>query len=408
MLRRPAAATVCGMTNDYDVIVVGARCAGSPTAMLLARRGHRVLVLDRATFPSDTLSTHVITPVGVAALDRWGLLDQVLATGCPPMETWSFDFGPLSLRGTPPPVDGHSTTYAPRRLVLDQLLVEAARAAGAEVREGVNVEEVLMDGDRAIGVRASGQTITARIVIGADGRNSHVARDVGATSSHEKPQLQYSYFTYFEELPVEGFEVFIRPHRGFAAAPTNDGQTMVVAGWRHAEATDYKADVERNFLETLESAPGLAERVHRARRVAPFLGGSLPGFVRTPFGCGWALVGDAACIKDAITAQGMSDAFVDADLVASGLDAHLRGEQPLEDALAPWLADKESRMPLYEFTAELASLAPPSPELQALIGAAAGNKAAMDGFAGVVSGTVSPAEYFSPASVGAILGAPVG
>src|SRR5262249_24119342 len=127
-----------GMNTDHDVIVVGARCAGSPTAMLLARRGHRVLLLDRATFPSDTLSTHVITPAGVAALDRWGLLDEGLATGCPPMEMWSFDFGPLSLRGTPPPVEGHSTTYAPRRLLLDQLLVEAARRAGAEVREGVN------------------------------------------------------------------------------------------------------------------------------------------------------------------------------------------------------------------------------------------------------------------------------
>lgn len=396
------------MNTDYDVIVVGARCAGAPTAMLLARRGHRVLVLDRATFPSDTLSTHVITPAGVAALDRWGLLDDVRATGCPPMETWSFDFGPLSLRGTPPPVDGHSTTYAPRRFLLDELLVEAAHGAGAEVREGVNVEEVLVKDGRAVGARASGETITARIVVGADGRNSHVARAVGAESSHEKPQLQYSYFTYFEGLPVDGFEVFIRPHRGFAAAPTNDGQTMLVAGWRHAEATDYKADVEANFLATLESAPGLADRVRRARRVAPFLGGSLPAFVRTPYGPGWALVGDAACSKDPITAQGMSNAFVDADLVAAGLDPYLRGERDLDASMAAWLADKESRMPLYELTAELAALEPPPPEMQALLGAAAGNQAAMDGFAGVVSGTVSPADYFSPASVGAILGAPVG
>lgn len=394
--------------TDYDIIVVGARCAGSPTAMLLARRGHRVLVLDRATFPSDTLSTHVITPVGVAALDRWGLLDEVRGTGCPPIETWSFDFGPMSLRGTPPPVDGHSASYAPRRFVLDQLLVDAARRAGAEVREGVNVDEVLVADGRVVGVRASGETITARVVVGADGRNSHVARAVGAASSHEKPQLQYSYYTYFEELPVDGFEVFIRPHRGFAAARTNDGQTMVVAGWRHAEAADYKADVERNFLATLESAPGLADRVHRARRVAPFLGGSLPAYVRTPYGAGWVLVGDAGCSKDPITAQGMSNAFADADLVAAGLDEHLSGALDLDAAMAPWLADKESRMPLYELTAELASLEPPPPEMQALVGAAAGNQAAMDGFAGVVSGTVSPADYFSPASVGAILGAPVG
>jgi 2-polyprenyl-6-methoxyphenol hydroxylase-like FAD-dependent oxidoreductase len=344
----------------------------------------------------------------VAALDRWGLLDEVRATGCPPIDTWSFDFGPLTLRGTPPPVGGHSTTYAPRRTVLDSLLVDAARRSGAEVREGVNVEDVLFEEGRAVGVRAGGETITARVVIGADGRNSHVARAVGATSSHEKPRLQYSYFTYFEELPVDGFEVFIRPHRGFAAAPTNDGQTMLVAGWRHAEATDYKADVEGNFLATLEMAPAFADRVRRARRAAPFLGGSIPAFVRTPYGPGWVLVGDAACTKDPITAQGMSNAFVDADLVAAGLDAHLTGGLELDAALAGWLADKESRMPLYEFTAELASLEPPPPEMQALLGAAAGNRAAMDGFAGVVSGTVSPAEFFSPAHVGAILGAPVG
>jgi flavin-dependent dehydrogenase len=396
------------MNTDYDVIVVGARCAGSPTAMLLARRGHRVLVLDRATFPSDTLSTHVITPAGVAMLDEWGLLRQVLATGCPPMATWSFDFGPMTLRGTPPPVDGHSTSYAPRRFLLDQLLVQEARRAGAEVRDGVNLDEVLVEEGRVVGVRAAGERITARVVVGADGRNSHVARAVGAATTHEKPQLQYSYFTYFENLPVDGFEVFVRPHRGFAAAPTNAGQTMVVAGWPRAEAADYKCDVEGNFLATLETAPGLADRVRRARRVAPFLGGSLASFVRSPYGPGWALVGDASCTKDPITAQGMSNAFADAHLCAVALDGILRGEKADDQAMGPWLADREARMPHYEFTAELASLEPPPPELQSLLVAAAGNQAAMDGFAGVVAGTVSPADYFSPSSVSAILGVPVG
>jgi flavin-dependent dehydrogenase len=396
------------MDTDYDVIVVGARCAGSPTAMLLARRGHRVLVLDRATFPSDTLSTHVITPAGVAMLDRWGLLGEVRATGCPPVETWSFDFGPLSLRGTPPPIDAHSTSYAPRRLVLDHLLVEAARRAGAEVRDGVNVEDVLLEDGRVVGVQAAGRRLTARVVVGADGRNSHVARAVGAASTHEKPRLQYSYYTYFENLPTDGFEVFVRPHRGFAAVGTNAGQTMVVAGWRHAEAADYKADVEGNYLATLETAPALADRVRRARRVAPFLGGSIPAFVRTPYGPGWVLVGDAACTKDPITAQGMSNAFVDAELCAGALDSWLRGREAYDDSFRPWLADKEARLPLYEFTAELAALEPPPPEMQGLLAAAAGNQAAMDGFAGVVAGTVSPAEYFSPANVGSILGAPVG
>ncbi len=103
------------MGKEYDFIVVGARCAGSPTAMLLARKGYRVLVVDRASFPSDTVSTHVIHAPGIAALNRWGLLDEVTATGCPPVETYSFDFGPFAIRGTPRAIDGFSAAYAPRR-----------------------------------------------------------------------------------------------------------------------------------------------------------------------------------------------------------------------------------------------------------------------------------------------------
>src|SRR5260221_8476218 len=121
------------MTTEYDVIVVGARCAGSPTAMLLARKGYRVLVTDRATFPSDTLSTHLVHPPGVAALQRWGLLDRVVATGCPPINRYSFDFGPFTIAGSLHPSDGVASAYAPRRTVLDKILVDGAAESGAEV-----------------------------------------------------------------------------------------------------------------------------------------------------------------------------------------------------------------------------------------------------------------------------------
>src|SRR5205823_282312 len=120
-------------SNPYDVIVVGARCAGSPTAMLLARSGHRVLLVDRATFPSDTLSTHVLHPPGVAAMHRWGLLERLRATGCPPIDTYAFDFGPVTLAGAPGTPDS-PIAYCPRRTVLDALLVDAASESGAEVR----------------------------------------------------------------------------------------------------------------------------------------------------------------------------------------------------------------------------------------------------------------------------------
>src|SRR5688500_2570651 len=129
------------MAQSYDAIVVGARCAGSPTAMLLARKGYRVLLVDRATFPSDTISTHLVHPPGVASLERWGLLGQVLATGCPPIHTYAFDMGPFTISGTPG-TEENPVAYGPRRTVLDKLLVDAASEAGVEVRENFTVEDV--------------------------------------------------------------------------------------------------------------------------------------------------------------------------------------------------------------------------------------------------------------------------
>jgi flavin-dependent dehydrogenase len=153
------------MSTPYDAIVVGARCAGSPTAMLLARKGYRVLVIDRASFPSDTLSTHLIHAPGVAALRRWGLLDRVIASNCPANTTYSFDFGPVTITGTPRPHDGISTAYAPRRTVLDTILVDAAAAAGAEVRERFTLEDIVIDDGVVVGIRgrsADGSSLEER------------------------------------------------------------------------------------------------------------------------------------------------------------------------------------------------------------------------------------------------------
>src|SRR3954447_11628990 len=297
------------MSVPHDAIVLGARCAGAPTALLLARAGHRVLLVDRATFPSDTLSTHAIHAPGVAALRRWGVLDAVTATGCPPMSTYSFDFGPFCLAGTPRPIDGDSAGYAPRRYLLDTILVEAAAAAGAEVRESFSVQGLVEEDGVVVGVRGHGAdggevVERARVVVGADGRNSHVAQAVAAERYLDRPRLQYAYYTYWRDLPVDGFGTYIRPGRGWAAFPTNDGLTLLVLGWPYAEAAAYKADVEGNYLATLDLAPEFADRVRAATRVAPFVGGAVPNFFRKPYGPGWALVGDAGYTKDPITAQG--------------------------------------------------------------------------------------------------------
>ncbi len=261
------------MAPDYDAIIVGARCAGSPTAMLLARKGHRVLLVDRAEFPSDTLSTHIIHPPGVAALHRWGLLARVAATGCPPVERYSFDFGPFTIAGTPRPYEGHAAGYAPRRTVLDKILVDGARQAGVVVREHFNVDELIVEDGVVVGIRGHGEdgvqvTERARVVVGADGRNSHVAKALDTEDYHEKPRLLWSYYTYFSGLPVDGFEVHIRPGRGFAAVATNDGLTMVVCGWPYVEAGTYKADVEAQLPQDVRAGAGVrrAGQGRQARR----------------------------------------------------------------------------------------------------------------------------------------------
>ena len=399
------------MANVYDAIIVGARCAGSPTAMLLARMGLRVLLLDRATFPSDTLSTHIVHPLGVAALSRWGLLDRLAATGCPPIDVYAYDFGPFTIAGAPGTAD-FPVAYCPRRTVLDKLLVDAAGQAGAQVREGFTVEEILIEDGRVVGIRGhskGGDSVTerARIVIGADGRNSRVAAAVRPEQYNEKPPLLAAYYTYWSGLPMRGrFETYIRPHRGFAAAPTHDGLTLIVAGWPHGELEANKSDIEGNFLRTLALAPEFAERVGRARREARFLGAAVPNYLRKPFGPGWALVGDAGYNKDPITAQGITDAFRDAQRCAIAVDEALSGARSFDEAMADYQHTRDEHvLAMYEFTCQLATLEPPPPEMQQLFGAIHGNQVAMDGFVRMNAGTISPAEFFAPNNVGTIMAA---
>jgi flavin-dependent dehydrogenase len=399
------------MKTDYDAIVVGARCAGAPTAMLLARKGYRVLLVDRASFPSDTLSTHMIHAPGVAALQRWGLLEQVAASGCPPIDTYTFDFGPFTIAGHPRPSDGIATAYAPRRTVLDKILVDAAVQAGAEVRERFTIDDVVVEDGTVVGIRGHGEGSEpvlerARVVIGADGRNSSVARAVRPEQYNEKPMLMWSYYTYWSGLPVTGFETVVRPDRGWAALPTNDGLTLLVVGWPYAESTDYKTDVEANYLKTLELAPEIADQVRAAKREERFAGGAVPNFFRKPYGPGWALVGDAGYTKDPITAQGISDAFRDAELCAGAVDETLDGRRPFDDAMSAYHRTRDGAvLPIYEFTTQLATLAPPPIEMQQLLGAVHGNRDAMDAFASITAGTVSPAEFFAPEHVGRIMSA---
>jgi flavin-dependent dehydrogenase len=393
----------------YDAIVVGARCAGSPTAMLLARRGYRALLVDRAAFPSDRLSTHYVHQPGVARLKRWGLLDRVVATGCPPARRLTLDVGPFALTGAPPAADGVAVAYAPRRYLLDQILLEAAATAGAEVRERFSVSELVVEDGRVTGIRgraAGGATITerARLVVGADGMRSRVAAAVRAPTYHARPGRTCAYYTYWSGVPLEGAELYPREGRMVIAGPTNDGQAVVTAFWPRAAFRRVRADVEGSFLDAVAAAPSLAERMRAGRRADRFYGAAdLPFFFRRPFGPGWALVGDAGYHKDPITAQGISDAFRDAELLAGAIDDGLAGRRPLEDALADYERRRnEAALPIYELTHQLAALEPPAPDMQALFAALRDDPEQTGRFFGTIAGTVAMADFFAPENLGRI------
>jgi len=395
----------------YDVIVAGARCAGSPTAMLLARKGYKVLVVDRAAFPSDTISTHLVHPPGVAALARWGLLDRIVATGCPPIERYRFDFGGFALEGAPGTPE-FPVAYGPRRTVLDKLLVSAAVEAGAEVREEFVIEDVLEEEGRVTGILGhgrNGSTVRerARVVVGADGRNSKLAGKVRPEAYNEHPPILAGYYSYWSGLPTEGrFEAYARDKRSFAAWPTNDGLTLVVGGWPMSEFEANRKDYERHWMNMIELAPSLAGRMRAAKREERFCGANVANFFRKPYGPGWALVGDAGYNRDFITAMGITDAFLSADQMAEALDRSLGGAEPYNETMAKYQYQRDERVtPIFHFTCQLATCEPPPPQVQQIFGAVAGNQEQMDAFARMNAACLSPAEFFSEDNVGKIFGA---
>ncbi len=399
----------------YDVAIVGARCAGSPTAMLLARKGYRVLLVDKAAFPSDTMSTHFIHAPGVARLQRWGVLDKVVASNCPPVRSYSLDLGPFSLTGCPPPMDGMATGYAPRRTVLDKILVDAAVEAGAELRERFPIEEVCFEGDRVIGVRGrttNGTKVTekARLIIGADGLRSLVARTVGAPITYEKPTVACVYYTYWSGVKVDRVELYPRENRFAVAFPTNDDLVCTFMAFPREAFQDVRKDIEGHYLKTLERMPRLGERILSGKRAGRYIGtADLPNFFRKPYGPGWALVGDAGYHKDPNGAHGISDAFRDAELLSDAVDIGFSGREPLEDALANYERQRnESAMPSFELNFQFATLQPPPPEVQSLFGALRGNQPATDRFIGAMIGTVPIPEFFAPANIERVLSAGAG
>jgi 2-polyprenyl-6-methoxyphenol hydroxylase-like FAD-dependent oxidoreductase len=275
----------------YDAIIVGARCAGSPTAMLLARRGFKVLLVDKATFPSDTISTHILWPQGVEILGRWGLRQRLAAAGVPPIcRRMTFDVGPFALRGTIPDANEGMGGFCPRRTVLDALLVNAAVESGVDVREGFAVDELLVADETVIGIRGHTKGMTsieerARVVIGANGVNSLVARAVRAPEYDTRPVAACAYYSYFSGMRQDDIELYVRPHLAFGGAPTNDGLHLVMVNWPTLDFSTVRSDVEGHVWRALEATPDFLARVREGRREDKWYGtGGVPGFFRKPYG----------------------------------------------------------------------------------------------------------------------------
>jgi 2-polyprenyl-6-methoxyphenol hydroxylase-like FAD-dependent oxidoreductase len=392
------------VTTDYDVIVVGARCGGASTAMLLARRGYRVLMVDRVTFPKDTISSHFVHAYGVERLSRWGVLPALLETGCPPVSLMTSDWGELRLTGTPPPYEGIGFGLCPRRYVIDELLNTAATDAGAEFEQGFSVVGLLGDGDRVTGVRGRtrGGTeveITARYVVGADGMHSFVARTVQAEEYYRVPRLTTTFYTYFENLPADRLLIHWRPGRCVPAVPTHDGLTVVLCGWSYQDWQEYRRDIEGNYYKTIEtqSTPEFVEQIRGARQVARIVGHHhSENFFRKPYGAGWALVGDAGYHKDPVTALGMADAFRDSEHLAEALDEALSGRRPDHEALADYEHRRnEASKPLYDYTIEQARYEPLTGTRKAVLRALEHNEEDRNRFFGVLAGSVSVEEFSS-------------
>ena len=398
----------------YDAIIVGARCAGSSTARLLARRGFKVLLVDRATFPSDTISTHILWPHGAEILAQWGLLDILAATGLPPIcRRMPFDVGPFALRGTIPDANEGMGGFCPRRTVLDSLLMRAAVECGVEVRESFTVDELLIPDDTVVGVRGHGKGGTAveeraRVIIGADGVNSFVARAVRAPEYDVRPVAACCYYSYFSGVAQDDIELYVRDRCAFGGAPTNDGLHLVMVNWPTSDFPTVRADIDGHVWRALEKAPGFLARVGQGHREDKWYGtAGVPGYFRKPYGRGWALVGDASYNRDPITAQGISDAFIDAAMLAEALSTWLSGNGSFEELMEAHEAARNERVrPMYEFTNQLATLEPPPPRMQALFDALRHNQDATNAFLSAITGAIPLLDFMSDENLGRILTVP--
>lgn len=380
--------------------------------MLLARQGARVLLLDRDRFPSNMpLSTHLMHPLAVSRLIRWGLIDEI-ARRSTPVTRWRLALHGIEMVGAPPPVDGNTLSYAPRRQVLDHVLVQGAVRAGAELREASTVTDLLFESERVVGVEAravDGRKFTARgrLVIGADGPGSVVANRAKAPESHVEPIVQSNLWRYFDGITLDEVQLHVQPKMGAFAFPSSDGTVLIAANLMYPEFIAAKADRHAAYHAGLKRvAPALDELARAGRPVDRLYAGCTRAFVRQATGPGWALIGDAGMKKDPVTAQGIPSAFLTAEWLAEALGQAFEGGRTIDNALAAYAARRDAyMMPFYAFTARLAEFNPPDVAQARFYRAIAASPVETARLFGAVALTDNPDEVLGTENVNRLLAA---
>jgi menaquinone-9 beta-reductase len=384
--------------ESFDVVIVGARCAGSPLATMLVRRGLKVCVLDRAHFPSETPSTHIIQGCGVGVLDELGVLDTLMAAGAAPLHAATLASDDVRMHATAEGLADHPALCL-RRVTLDALLVEAAGAAGAEVRTGTRVTGLLRDEDRVTGVRTDKGDIRARLVVGADGRHSTAAEAVGAREYDVTQAGRMVAWGYFEGVDREGVALFGRmKDMGYLAGPTDGDLYMAAIAPDIGRANEFQADRDNFFDNAIRRWPELAEAMADAKRVGPLrVFAKWHGYFRESAGPGWVLVGDAGHFKDFSPGQGISDALRQARQLADDIE-HGLGVDDLDGAMQRWWRWRDDdAYEMYWYAARMGAPGAATPWANSLLKEIAASPDATLAFMQVLNHELAPSKLYTPA-----------
>jgi len=389
--------------TDFDVVVVGGRCAGSPVAVMLARRGLRVCVVDKSEFPSETLSTHVIQPSGVAILERHGMLDAILEGGAVTLNRFTFVTDHARIDTGIDAYEFEAPSLSMRRVTLDHLLVEAAAAAGAEVRTGTRATGLLWDGDRVTGVETAAGPLSARLVVGADGRNSTVAGLVGAGEYYVAPPGRLFAWAYFEDArETEGrLRLGSLEDMAYVACPTDAGLYLAAVCPPMKEKDTFLSAREDNFKAGLEAWPELSDLLAGAKRVGPIrVMANWRGYFREATGPGWVLLGDAGHFKDPSPAQGMADALRHAERLADVVVEGLGGAADLDERLCRWWRWRDGDgYEMHWFATDLGEPGSPPLAMQ-VVRDIADDDEATEGLLRVLNHDIPPSDLFTPRRIG--------